>query len=215
MERCGGQKQAMTGVILAGGQNRRMGGQSKALLMYEGDTFLDRQLAELGSLCAELLVVTQEPERYEAVVHTFSGEAPVRIIPDLQPGRGPLAGFQAAMRAASYEELWIVGCDMPWVDAEVAKALSELRSSVGADAVVAKIDGRLHPLHGVYLKSCLPEAERLLAANDLRLMRLLDSVALQVADESFLERKGISTGFIRNINDPDEYERLTGKRLRF
>ncbi|MFB6365520.1 molybdenum cofactor guanylyltransferase [Paenibacillus elgii] len=215
MKRYGGQRRAMTGVILAGGQNRRMGGQSKALLMYEGNTFLARQLAELGSLCAELLVVTQEPERYEAVVHAFPGESPVRIIPDLQPGRGPLAGFQAAMRAASYEELWIVGCDMPWVDAEAAKALSELRSSVGANAAIAKIDGRLHPLHGIYLKACLPEAERLLAANDLRLMGLLDSVALQVADESFLERKGISKGFIRNINDPDEYERLTGKRLRF
>ncbi|MCP3773877.1 molybdenum cofactor guanylyltransferase [Paenibacillus sp. MZ04-78.2] len=205
----------MTGVILAGGQNRRMGGQSKALLMYEGDTFLARQLAELGSLCTELLIVTQEPERYEAVVHAFSGESPVRIIPDQQPGRGPLAGFQAAMKSASYEELWIVGCDMPWVDAEAAKALSELRSSVGADAAVAKIDGRLHPLHGIYLKNCLPEVERLLAANDLRLMGLLDAVTLQVVDELFLERKGVSKGFIRNINDPDEYERLTGKRLRF
>lgn len=212
MERYGGQRQAMTGVILAGGQNRRMGGQSKALLMYKGATFLARQLDELGSLCAELLVVTQEPERYEAVVYAFSGKSPVRIIPDLQPGRGPLAGFQAAMRAASYEELWIAGCDMPWVDAKAAKALSELRTGVGADAAVAKIDGRVHPLHGVYLKSCLPEVERLLAENDLRLMGLLDSVALQIADESFLERRGISTEFVRNINNPDDYERLTGKR---
>ncbi len=212
MKRDGGQRHAMTGVILAGGQNRRMGGQSKALLMYEGATFLARQLEELGSLCAELLVVTQEPLRYESIVHAFSDMFRVRLIPDLQPGRGPLAGFQAAMKAASHEELWIVGCDMPWVDSEAARALSELRRSVGAEAAVARIGGRVHPLHGVYLRSCLPEVERLLAANDLRLMGLLESVALQVADESFLERRGISPGFVRNINNPDEYERLTGKR---
>lgn len=195
-----------TGVILAGGQNRRMGGQSKALLKYEGRTFLSRQLTELDLICSELILVTQEPERYEEELSNFPGT--VCLVPDLQPGKGPLAGIQAAMTAAGYDELWIVGCDMPRISSKAAEAMSELRSATDSDAVVARLKGRLHPLHGLYHRRGLQTVERLLTEGDYRMTRLLRELAVREVEDSFFEPRGIALDFTQNINNPDDYNRL-------
>ncbi|MGF9710498.1 molybdenum cofactor guanylyltransferase [Paenibacillus naphthalenovorans] len=195
-----------SGIILAGGLNRRMGGDSKALLKYEGRTFLARQLTELGRVCSELILVTQEPERYEDELKPFAGA--VRVIPDLQPGKGPLAGLQAAMTAVRNDELWVVGCDMPLVNARAAEAMSGLRKDTDSDVVIARLHERLHPLHGLYHRRCLQIVERLLAEEDYRMMRLLRELRVQEADASFFAELGIPTDFTGNINNPDEYNKL-------
>ncbi|MBP1157097.1 molybdenum cofactor guanylyltransferase [Paenibacillus sp. PvR098] len=204
-----------SGVILAGGLNRRMGGQSKALLKYEGRTFLARQLTELGSACSELILVTQEPERYEEELRTVDVVHHIRVIPDLQPGKGPLAGLQAAMGAAANDELWVVGCDMPSVSSRAAEAMSRLRRDLDGDAVIARLHGRLHPLHGLYHRRCLQTVERLLAEEDYRMMRLIGELHVQEVDDSFFERQGIPTDFTRNINNPDEYNKLLNLGSRY
>lgn len=197
-----------SGAILAGGMNRRMGGQSKALLKYEGRTFLARQLTELGRACSELILVTQEPERYEDELRSVAVSGSIRVIPDLQPGKGPLAGLQAAMSAAENDELWVVGCDMPSVSARAAEAMSKVRRDSDSDAVIARLQGRLHPLHGIYHRRCLQTVERLLAKEDYRMMRLFGELHVQEVDGSFFEQQGIPTDFTRNINNPNEYNKL-------
>lgn len=199
-------KPERSGVILAGGLNRRMGGHRKALLIYEGRTFLARQLMELERVCNELILVTQEPEQYESELRALAGA--VRVIPDLQPGKGPLAGLQAAMAAVCNDELWVVGCDMPSVSARAAEAMSRLREDTDSDAAIARLHGRLHPLHGLYHRRCLPTVERLLAEKDYRMMRLLRELRVQEADAAFFEELGISTDFTGNINHPDDYNKL-------
>lgn len=161
---------------------------------------------ELGRGCNELILVTQEPERYEDELKSFAGA--VRVIPDLQPGKGPLAGLQAAMAAAYNDELWVVGCDMPSVSVRAAEAMSGLRKDTDSDAVIAQLQGRLHPLHGLYHRRCLQTVERLLAEEDYRMMRLLRELRMQEADASFFEERGIPTDFTRNINNPGEYSKL-------
>ncbi len=52
----------ITGVILAGGLNRRMGGRLKALLPVQGQPLLLRQLKEMSSICKQVIVVTNELE---------------------------------------------------------------------------------------------------------------------------------------------------------
>lgn len=82
---------ALGALILAGGQNRRMGGSPKALLPNgSGALILDGLRAAFAGF-DEKLLSTNTPE-----LAAGTGFAPV---PDARPGMGPLAGLAAALSA--------------------------------------------------------------------------------------------------------------------
>jgi molybdenum cofactor guanylyltransferase len=195
----------LSGVILAGGLNSRMGGESKALLPYQGRTFLEHQLEAMRLCCQELIVVTNDPDCHRSVLPK---EINVTLVPDRQPGLGPLGGMQAALHAAKNDTLWVAACDMPFLSAAAASALAELLEEDGSDAAVPRLHERVQPLHGIYRRRCLEAVESQLQAGDLRLMRLLDKLRTAYADEAFFEARQIGPDFARNVNDPAAYEQL-------
>ncbi|MBD0383578.1 molybdenum cofactor guanylyltransferase [Paenibacillus sedimenti] len=199
----------MTGVILAGGLNRRMGGRLKALLPISGKPLILRQLEEMASCCKEILVVTNNPEVLSPILDTFS-DVKVRTIRDRFVQTGPLGGIHAACLEASEPLLWVVGCDMPCLSAAAAEAMSMQCMDKGSDAVVPVIDGRVHPLHGIYTRQVGAEAEALLAHEQYRLMGLLQRIDCQEAEQDFFMEKGISTRFVLNVNTPEDYEVVLG-----
>ncbi|WP_179233004.1 molybdenum cofactor guanylyltransferase [Paenibacillus rigui] len=205
----------LTGVVLAGGQNRRMGGRLKALLPLGGQLFIERQLEALERVCSDIVIVTMSPELFEPVLaererkHRLEQQARVRVIPDLHPGLGPLAGMQAAMAASQSEALWIVACDMPFASAEAAGAMAELLySDAICDAVVPRIGQRLHPLHAVYRKRCLLAVNGLLDAGTQRVMELLQRLEVAEADERFFTERGLTTEFCCNVNGQEDWSKL-------
>ena len=103
-------------LILAGGQNRRMGGSPKALLPNgSGALILDGLRAAFAGF-DEKLLSTNTPE-----LAAGTGFAPV---PDARPGMGPLAGLAAALSACQSDGLVVAACDMPCFDRAAAEFLA-------------------------------------------------------------------------------------------
>ena len=103
-------------LILAGGQNRRMGGSPKALLPNgSGALILDGLRAAFAGF-DEKLLSTNTPE-----LAAGTGFAPV---PDARPGMGPLAGLAAALSACQSDGLVVAACDMPCFDRATAEFLA-------------------------------------------------------------------------------------------
>lgn len=92
------------GIILAGGRSARLG-REKALLKWHGELLIQRAVRLMQTVCAEVVVVTSSEAVRQAV--------PVRTVPDVQPGRGPLGGLYAGLQAMSQEYKAVVACDMP------------------------------------------------------------------------------------------------------
>lgn len=197
----------LTGVILAGGQNRRMNGRSKALLTIGGQTFLSRQLSEMSRVCSELLLIAPDRTPFERELEPY-GER-VRIEADLHPGLGPLAGLETAMTMALGEVLWVVGCDMPFLSADAAVALEELRQQERTELAVPRLGEKLHPLHGVYHRCGLPVLQSMLTEGNFRVMDFIGRMNASIADGAFFEDRGVRTDFAQNINNPDDYVRMT------
>lgn len=193
----------MSGVILAGGNNRRMGGRVKALLPFFHETLIERQIKRMKSLCTEIIVVTNESELYAFVLDGSM----VRTIPDEVPGKGPLSGMHAALSACRTAEAWIVACDMPFISAQAARLMQDLKREQNCDAIVPVIGSGLHPLHGIYDIKCAAAISVLLAQDQLRVMGLLDRIVWAEAPEALFLNKEIDVQFVANINTPDEYER--------
>ena len=120
----------LTGVILAGGANRRMKGESKALLPFGGQPLVVRQVDRMRILCDEVIVVTNDPRPYLPIL-----DRSVRIITDFFAGHGPLGGMHAALSLAKHTSVWVVGCDMPFVSSKAAELLWN-RKRDGFEAVV-------------------------------------------------------------------------------
>lgn len=198
----------ITGVILAGGLNRRMGGRLKALLPVQGQPLLHKQLKVMSSICKQVIVVTNEPE--VLLPHLSSvPDIDVKCITDQYVQKGPLSGIHAASLIASEQHLWIVGCDMPFISAEAAKAMAILCKEANLDAVIPVLDGRVHPLHGIYSKLVGSEAGMLLEQEQYRLMGLLDHIEWKPVENDFFEQQNIPTHFATNVNTPEEFEQMS------
>jgi len=110
----------LSGIILAAGESRRMG-QTKALLDYGGEKFVDRLRRILNTCCRDVIVVGAPQSTFRADV----------VNPD--PSRGMLSSLQCGLAAVpddSEAVMWTL-VDLPAVDiATVAKLAAPARGDV-------------------------------------------------------------------------------------
>jgi molybdopterin-guanine dinucleotide biosynthesis protein A len=196
------------GVILAGGQSRRMG-QDKALLSLGGRTLLQRVIDVLAPICSELILVTNDPERYTSFA--------LRAVPDIFPGTGSLGGLYTGLAASRSEGAVAVACDMPFLNAALLNYLVEQSSDVDAvvpdlSTVAATAGDRpkakqldLHPLHAVYRRACLAPIEEQLRAGDLRMMGFFERVKVRYVKRADVMRFDQQLRSFFNVNTPEEW----------
>ena len=194
-------RNVLTGVVLAGGQNRRMDGRVKALLPFHGEPVIARQIGRMKRICDQIIVVTRDRDLFSQTV----GDS-VRLIEDRIPGKGPLSGMHAAFSELNSQDAWVVGCDMPFISDRAALLMWEQKQETGCDVVVPKIGGRIHPLHGIYDRRCTHHVTGLLQSGQNRVKELFNRVKWAAVEEGrFLQQK-IDIRFVVNMNTPEEYE---------
>lgn len=186
----------VTGVLLAGGKSRRMGEDKRFLLVGE-DTLLDRGVRVLRSMFPKVLVViAQDSPALE--------QAGTTILRDLVPDSGSLGGLYTALQKANTPFVFVVACDMPFLEPSVISLFAGLAGS--SDIVMAKLAGRLHPMHALYGKACLPVVERMIHARELKIQRMVNDPALTVryvteTDLATIDAAGRS---FYNVNSPED-----------
>lgn len=190
-----------TGVILAGGESRRMG-SDKSLLPIHGARFIDHVYARLSALFDEVIIVTNSPELYR--------EIPCRKVPDLYYGQGALAGIHSGVKHALNEKAFVVGCDMPFVLPEMVRYLCA-RADQG-DLILPISSSGHEPLHALYGKSCLRAMEQVLDTGHKRILSFFSQVKVTEIPPGELQLVDPQERSFRNINTPEEYFQLRGRR---
>ena len=179
-------------MVLAGGASTRMGAD-KAFLRLGEWTLVERCVATLRQCFARNLVIANQPDRFASLG--------LPVFPDEQPCLGPMGGLHAALRHAGTPALFVVACDMPFLNAELIR---EMAQSLGDfDAVVPEIGGRFEPLHAVYHRRILPVVEARIAAGDYALQALLRQLRLKTLSEETRRRYARA---LVNVNTPEELE---------
>jgi molybdopterin-guanine dinucleotide biosynthesis protein A len=129
---------AVSGIVLAGGQGRRMGGVDKGLQALRGKPMVAWVLERLAPQVGEVVInANKNPEAYAAFGH--------RVVPDAIGGfAGPLAGLHAGLAAVTHDLAVTVPCDSPFLPADL---VARLRAALGAhDLAVAKTGDQAHPV---------------------------------------------------------------------
>jgi molybdopterin-guanine dinucleotide biosynthesis protein A len=192
----------LTGLILAGGPSRRMEGENKAFLLLDNQRMIERQIEEMKNGCSELIIVTNDPDPYLKIV-----DRSIRIITDYFPGKGPLSGMHAGLTLAKNRNVWVVGCDMPFLSAIAAKMLLQEKDE-GIEAVIPSINGTIYPFHGVYDKSCVPHIIAALDQEGQELRYLLKKILWRELHEAEFAQRGIDCRFVKSIDTRQDYEAL-------
>jgi molybdenum cofactor guanylyltransferase len=147
----------IAGIILAGGQSRRMDGRDKALLPF-GDRRLIDHIHERLSRQVDAIALNSngDPGSFRNL-H-------VPVIPDDIAGfAGPLAGILAAMewadnQATPFSHILTVATDTPFFPDDLVHTLRRSIADTPGHIGVAASGNRLHPVFGlwpVFLKSDL------------------------------------------------------------
>jgi molybdopterin-guanine dinucleotide biosynthesis protein A len=187
----------VSGVILAGGKSRRMGGSPKALLPFGGRPLIEHIAETLRSVLPDCLVVTNSPELY--------GSIGLPMVGDVFPEGGSLGGIYSGLRAASGDAALCVACDMPFLSAPLVAHLAGRAAE--ADVVIPEAAGELQTLHAVYGKACLPAMERRLMAGQLKIVGFFDDVrVLRLPPEAIEPFADPDTVFM-NLNTPEDLAR--------
>lgn len=99
--------QAIHGLVLVGGESRRMG-SDKALLSYDGKaTQLERTAALLQSVCPRVFISQREEQPFP------TPEGTEAIYDSVDEARGPLRGILSAMQAHPDAHWLVLACDLP------------------------------------------------------------------------------------------------------
>ena len=156
-------KRQITGVILAGGLGRRMGGVDQGLQELDGRPLVHWVLERLRPQVDTVLIsANQNLPRYAA----FG----CPVLPDGIPGfAGPLAGLHAAMSRASTPLLVTAPCDSPFLPADLVERLHAALAAGRADLSVARAGERVHRAFCLVRRELLPQLDAFLAAGEHRL----------------------------------------------
>jgi molybdopterin-guanine dinucleotide biosynthesis protein A len=187
----------VTGVLLAGGKSLRMG-QDKRYLIVGEQTLLERGLGVLRSMFHEILVVIAQdspPLKIDA-----------RVVRDLVPDCGSLGGIYTGLTQATTPYIFAVACDMPFLNQAVITQFTNRRDT--ADIVMARLATRLHPMHALYGKGCLPAMEQMIVARQLKIQELVShpSLRVQYVTEADLLSIDPSWRSFHNVNTPEDLE---------
>jgi len=130
----------VTGVILAGGQGRRMGGVDKGLQPLHGRPMIAWVLERLAPQVDEVVInANQNQDAY--------AQFGPRVVADRIGGfAGPLAGLQAGLAAATHPLVVTVPCDSPFLPADLVARLRDALERAGAEVAVARTGTQPHPV---------------------------------------------------------------------
>jgi molybdopterin-guanine dinucleotide biosynthesis protein A len=178
--------------IIAGGEARRLGGRVKPLIDIEGRSVLDRQLDVLAPRFAAIAISSNDALAFQ--------DRALPVIPDRQPGLGPLAGIAAALAWCPAPYLLVVAGDMPYIQPGIIDLLLAHRSEV--DAVVPFLGGVPEPLFAIYARTCLPVAEQRVATGRRKARGLVldHELALHRVDEPALRAVDPALRCFTNVN---------------
>ena len=186
----------ITAVILAGGQGRRMGGQDKGLLDFDGRLMIEILIEALHNQPLDIVI---NANRNQSTYQSYG--YPV-ISDDLKDFQGPLAGFASAMAVVKTNYILTLPCDSPVLADNFVERFIETHNREQASVCVAHDGERLQPVYALIDTALLDDLQRFLQSGERKIDRWYALHAYATVDFS-----DAATMF-ENINTPEDRQRL-------
>lgn len=204
-------REQLSAVILAGGQNSRMGSE-KAFLLHQGRAFVSTIAAQMSRVSDDVVVMTGEKDARRFIPFL---EADVRVFKDDRYLSNPLGGIMSGLGHVKHARTALLACDAPLLKAEVIGMLSDLLGDHPAAVPVREIDdaSTMEPLCAVYrvaeAKEAAAQALQDARKTAKRMVTLMGDVLY--VDASHLRQVDPSLDSLVDINTREEYQLLVSR----
>lgn len=186
-----------SGIILAGGKNRRFPGKAKTLRTVGDQVILKRIHQVFSDLFKEVIVVVNQPG-------LFAGWD-MNIVTDIYPDGCALAGLHAGLFYSENNYAFVSACDTPFVDPQVIRKLAGKISS-GKEVIIPRTNEGFEPLAAVYSKACIPKIEAKLDNKEYKIQGFFNRRRVLEVPVKELVKIDPDLDFIFNVNTPEDLE---------
>jgi len=168
-------------IVLAGGRSSRLG-HDKIFKTVGDRNLLDLVIDCVTPLSQETILVAASNNNL-----TCSDRYPaLKIVTDVQPGKGPLGGIYTGLLASKSWHNLVVASDMPFLNPELLRYMIQV--STDYDLTVPRVGHLAEPLHAIYTKNCLEPVQSLLNQGELSVRRLFPMVRTRYMEAAEIER---------------------------
>ncbi|MCK9189344.1 molybdenum cofactor guanylyltransferase MobA [Acidithiobacillus sp.] len=182
------QRLPITGIILAGGAGRRLGGADKGWLDWQGKPLIERAIAILHGDCADIVIsANRNLDRYAQWEHPVVSD----LTADFQ---GPLMGLAAGMHAATQAWVASIPVDSPYLPEDIVRRMWQAKG--GHDLVVVRSADHWHAVICLCRCDLLPQLQRYLNDGGRRAQGWFQ-------DRSFAGLT-LPADLLRNCNHPED-----------
>ena len=187
----------MTGVILAGGQSRRMMKKNKAFLKLGNRSIIERVVETLGSVFPKVMIVANAVEEYQS--------CGCGVVSDLLPISGALTGLLSGLSQSPTRYNFFVACDMPFLSSDLIRYLA--CQAEGWDVLIPRIAGCYQPLHAIYSKDCMPAIVQQLREGNQTIFDFFPEVKVKEICEDDIRQIDHELISFFNLNTPQDLQR--------
>lgn len=187
----------VTGIILAGGKARRMGGQDKGLIQINGQAMISYVIHALKPQVAEILInANRNTKLYEKLGYAVFAD-------ELNDYQGPLAGIAIAMHKAKTRYICTCPCDGPLIARDLVARLYKPINDQHAEIAVAHDGDRMQPVYALILCNLLESLKDYLQKGERKIDRWFEQHELIKVDFSDTKNSFI------NVNTPEDQKLLS------
>jgi len=171
-------KNDITGVILAGGQARRMEGQDKGLVLLNNKPMIEYIIEILKPQVGSILINANRN-------HDKYAEYGFDIVSDELSGfHGPLAGMASSLNKIQTPYMLTAPCDSPFIPEDLAQRLITSLETENADISVAHNGERMQPVFCLMKKELLSSMNNFLSQGERKIDKWFNQHTLAIADFS-------------------------------
>ncbi len=188
------QASKLTALVLAGGMGRRMGGEDKGLLLYEGKPLIEHVLSTLSNQVDEIII---NANRNIQTYRDFG----FRVVQDeTEDFQGPLAGFLSGMEAVKSGRILTAPCDGPKLPDNYAQTMLGFCTGRDLEIIVAHDGSRVQPVHALIPVALKENLAAFLSSGGRKIDAWYGQHPLIYAD--FSERPNV----FYNVNQPEQIQ---------
>ena len=191
-------QQTCTGIILAGGESKRLNSVEKSNLLVGDKRIIEHMMTVFEKLFSEIILVSNHPTTYL--------EWDAMVVKDLYSTRSSLTGIHSGLFYTKTEHAFIAACDTPFLKMDLIKTIVQ-HVDHGIDVVVPKTALGIEPLCAVYSRRCLPAVQNALERNNLKIRNFFNKLKVKEIPASVLQKIDPDLVSFFNINTPEDLEK--------
>jgi len=186
---------ALYGLVLAGGESVRLGEDKALARIHEGISQLDWSLRALSPFCRAVWVAARDARRARELALEEQG-----TVYDEPEVPGPMAGVMAGLRRAQGGGLFVLACDMPFVDPAQLLQLKSRREQSAHATCFRGSDGKPDPMCAIYEERSLRALQEWVSRRQYSLRDFLQGVKVETVTPADCE-------WLASVNTPEDLER--------